>query len=51
LDNYIGKMSGYMSYLTTRREVLSNNVSNSNTPHYKEQDVVFHDELEKGLAS
>lgn len=35
-----------MSFLNTRREVISNNVANSNTPNFKAQDVIFRDQLE-----
>lgn len=46
MQNYIGKLAAQMSFLNTRREVISNNVANSNTPNFKAQDVIFRDQLE-----
>ncbi len=36
-----------MSFLTTRRDVISNNIANSSTANYKAQDVFFQEELDK----
>lgn len=50
MENYIEKLSTYTSYLSTRRNIISNNISNSNTPNYKAQDVIFHEELESSIS-
>lgn len=44
--DFVSGISNYMSYLTARRDVLSNNVANANTPGYKAKDVKFIEQLE-----
>ncbi|MCP8968841.1 flagellar basal body rod protein FlgB [Ectobacillus ponti] len=46
MNNFVGNMSNYMTYLTARRNVISNNVANANTPGYKAKDVTFIQQLE-----
>lgn len=37
-----------MSYLVTKRNAVSNNIANANTPGYKAQDVTFVEQMENG---
>ncbi|MDG4656192.1 flagellar basal body rod protein FlgB [Ectobacillus antri] len=43
--DFVGGISNYMSYLTARRDVISGNISNANTPGYKAKDVKFIERL------
>ncbi|UOY93388.1 flagellar basal body rod protein FlgB [Ectobacillus sp. JY-23] len=43
--DFVGGINNYMSYLTARRDVISGNISNANTPGYKAKDVTFIDRL------
>lgn len=46
MENFIGKINSYMNYAVAKRNVVSNNIANANTPNYKAQDVSFVEQLE-----
>ncbi|MFD3446008.1 flagellar basal body rod protein FlgB [Microbacteriaceae bacterium 4G12] len=46
MENFIGGISNYMSYLVARRDATSNNIANANTPGYKAKSVSFLEQLE-----
>lgn len=48
MGNFISKINNYMNYAVARRNVISNNIANANTPNYKAQDVTFLEQLEGG---
>ncbi|WP_231401756.1 flagellar basal body rod protein FlgB [Bacillus sp. 123MFChir2] len=45
MPNFISDVGHYMNYLVTKRNAVSNNVSNANTPGFKAQDVDFAEQL------
>lgn len=51
LKNFIGSVGNYMSYLTARRDIISNNIANANTPGYKAKDAQFLEQLENSGVS
>lgn len=51
MDNFIGEINSYMNYAVAKRNVVSNNIVNANTPNYKAQDVSFVEQLEGNGAT
>lgn len=47
--NTFGLLKNALDAATLRQQVYANNIANSNTPHYKRQDVVFESHLQKAL--
>jgi len=51
MENFIGKINSYMNYAVAKRNVISNNIANANTPNYKAQDVSFVEQLEESSGT
>lgn len=45
MQDFVSSVSHYMDYLVTKRNAVSNNISNANTPGFKAQDVDFSEQL------
>ncbi|MGG2066250.1 MULTISPECIES: flagellar basal body rod protein FlgB [unclassified Bacillus (in: firmicutes)] len=43
--DFVSNVNRYMDYLVTKRNTVSNNISNANTPGFKAQDVDFSEQL------
>ena len=46
----VSDVSHYMNYLVTKRNTVSSNIANANTPGYKAQDVTFAEQMNKSSA-
>lgn len=49
-DQTINSLQNSIQYSNTKNNVISNNISNIDTPGYKAQDVTFKDELGKAMG-
>lgn len=45
MPDLISDVSHYMDYLVTKRNTVSSNIANANTPGYKAQDVTFAEQM------
>ena len=45
MPDFISSVGHYMNYLVTKRNAVSNNISNANTPGFKAQEVDFSEQL------
>ncbi|MEI4830584.1 flagellar basal body rod protein FlgB [Bacillus sp. FJAT-53711] len=45
MPDFVSSVSHYMDYLVTKRNAISNNISNANTPGFQAQDVDFSEQL------
>ncbi|WP_369900251.1 flagellar basal body rod protein FlgB [Bacillus manliponensis] len=48
MPDFTSSVGHYMSYLVAKRNTVSNNIANANTPGYKAQDVTFVEQMENG---
>lgn len=48
MPDLITDVGHYMSYLVTKRNAISSNIANANTPGYKAQDVTFAEQMNAG---
>ena len=47
MPDLVSDVSHYMNYLVTKRNTVSSNIANANTPGYKAQDVTFAEQMNK----
>ncbi|AWC28296.1 MULTISPECIES: flagellar basal body rod protein FlgB [Bacillus cereus group] len=47
MPDFINDVGHYMNYLVTKRNAISSNISNANTPGYKAQEVTFSEQMQK----
>lgn len=47
MPDLVTDVSHYMNYLVTKRNAVSSNIANANTPGYKAQDVTFAEQMNK----
>ncbi|WP_426951655.1 flagellar basal body rod protein FlgB [Bacillus mycoides] len=45
MPDLVSDVSHYMNYLVTKRNTVSSNIANANTPGYKAQDVTFAEKM------
>ncbi|PIE95980.1 flagellar basal body rod protein FlgB [Bacillus fungorum] len=45
MPDLVSDVGHYMNYLVTKRNTVSNNIANANTPGYKAQDVTFLEQM------
>ncbi|WP_422587161.1 flagellar basal body rod protein FlgB [Bacillus thuringiensis] len=50
MPDLVSDISHYMNYLVTKRNTVSSNIANANTPGYKAQDVTFAEQMNKSSA-
>ena len=50
MPDLVTDVSHYMNYLVTKRNTVSSNIANANTPGYKAQDVTFAEQMNKSSA-
>ena len=50
MPDLVTDVSHYMNYLVTKRNAVSSNIANANTPGYKAQDVTFAEQMNKSSA-
>ncbi|CAM4368817.1 flagellar basal body rod protein FlgB [Bacillus manliponensis] len=48
MPDFTSSVGHYMSYLVAKRNTVSSNIANANTPGYKAQDVTFVEQMENG---
>ncbi|KMT50809.1 flagellar basal body rod protein FlgB [Bacillus cytotoxicus] len=46
MSDLVSDVGHYMNYLVTKRNTISSNISNANTPGYKAQDVIFSEQMQ-----
>nr|MBR9646627.1 hypothetical protein [Streptococcus sp. 11-4097] len=47
MPDLVSDVGHYMNYLVTKRNTVSSNIANANTPGYKAQDVAFAEQMNK----
>lgn len=45
MPDLVSDVSHYMNYLVTKRNTVSSNIANANTPGFKAQDVTFAEQM------
>lgn len=50
MPDLVSDVGHYMNYLVTKRNTVSSNIANANTPGYKAQDVTFAEQMNKSSA-